>query len=245
MKFKISFLLTLFVCLNSSLFAFNNKYFSVKDNGWKVEKKSDKIISFLLKDYTAPEEDKLGIAPFININIEEKENTIYVVKFNQKELDDLKKELENKAYKENLELAQKGTRKFLESNFRNATKSQIDKATEQAYEDSGIKSGSISKVGNSKAYRVDYKIAELLFRRFVVVSLNRFTIIEFAYPETFDLDSSKEYKDFISSFKNYDKDPSSFNGFIYGNIGRQLFRLIIIVVVGAVITVVKKLQGGY
>ena len=245
MKNKALFLLCifLFLTISSSLFAYSNKYMSVSDKGWEVHKKSDEVIAFLLKDYTRDPEDKTGITPLININIKSEDNTIYVVKFNQKELDKIKDELINNAYKDSLTEAKKGSIAVLDQQFKQLTKQQKDQIIEKIYGDSGVKSTKISKVGNSKAYLLDYKVAQILFRRFIVVSLNRYTIIEFVYPETFDLESSSEYKDFISSFKNFDKEPSSFNGFIYGKVGGSLLKLLIVVVIGVVGTVLKKIRN--
>lgn len=245
MKSRHLFFLCLFMFLtvSSSLFAYSSKYFSVSDKGWNVQKKSDTVITFLLKDYTPDPEDQTGITPFININIKSEDKTYYVSKFDQKELDKIKSELENKGYKEMLDASKKESMDMLNQQFKQLSKRQKDEVMEKVYGDSGIKSANISKVGKSKAFRLDYKIAQVLFRRFIVVSLFRYTIIEFAYPETFDLDSSKEYKDFMASFKNFDKEPTTFNGFVFGKYSGYLLQFVIAVVIGVVGILFKKFKG--
>ena len=245
MKNKAIFLfcLFLFLTVSSSLFAFNNKYFSVKDNGWEVKKKSDKQIGFILKGYTPDEDNKAGLIPIINIQIEEDDEKLHVVKFNQKELDELKDNLKNKAFKDYLESAKKASKTFLEKMYPNAPRKQVEAALDEIYRDSGITSASLTKIGSCKAYCVNFNISEACFRRFVVQSLHRATIIEFTYPKSYDIDSSKEYKDFVSSFKNFDKEPTSFNGFLYGTAGPILLKLLIVVVLGVVGTVLKRLKG--
>ena len=244
MKFKLSFLLALFVCLSSSVFAFSNKYFSVNDNGWDVKRKSDKELGFILKDYIPDEEDKAGLTPSIDIIIKEVDkDKLYKVEYNKSELKELENEVKNKAFKEYLALAKNGSRQFLEENYREASKGKIDEIINNIYEDSGIISSSISKIGKNKSYCVEFKIAKTLFRRFVVISLHRVTIIEFTFPESVDIDSMKCYKDFISSFKNYDKEATSLNFFIYGGMGMNILKIIAIVLISFVVKIFKKFRA--
>ena len=242
MKSRVIFLFFLFMALNSSLYAFSNKYFSVTDKGWKLEKKSDKEMCFVMNDYIPEEGDATGLVPLVSIKIEG-EDKLYKAKYDNEELKTFEKEIKNKAFKDYMEMAKKGSRQFLEKNYRGATKAELNKIIDKVYEDSGIKSSSISRIGDSKAYKIEFKVAGALFRRFVIASLHRVTIVEFTYPESADIDSLKPYKDFVSSFKNNDKEASSLNVFIYGSLGKNLLRIIIFVVIGLAGTIFKKLKG--
>ena len=173
----------------------------------------------------------------------EEKDTLYVVSYSQKELSDFTSKLENNGFKEYLESDKKETRNFIEKKYPNAPRSKVDEVLKEVYANSKITSSSIVKIGNSKAYCVDFNIVSTKFRRFAIPSLHRVTAIEFAYPETFDLESSKAYKDFVSSYKNKDQAPSSFNGFLYGTLGPNLLRLLIFVAIAIGTTVLKKLRG--
>ena len=232
----------MFLAVSSSLFALNNKYFSVKDSEWEFKKASDKEMGFIMKNYTPEEGDVTGIIPVANVQIEQEDDKLYVVSFSQKELNDLKNKLENKAFKDYYDSARKASKKFLEQSTR-LSRNEIENALEEIYGNSAITSSKIAKIGSSKAYCFDFNISKAKFKRFVIPSLHRATVIEFTYPDSFDLESSKAYKDFISSFKNNDKDPSSFNGFIYGGLGKSILRLLIFVIIGVVGTYVKRLRG--
>ena len=243
MKSRVIFLFFLFMAFTSSLFAFNNQYFSFTDKGWDVEKQSDAVISLTFKDYTPPEEDDTEIVPFANINVKTEKDTIYVVKFDQKELDDLKNNIKNKAFKDYLEIAKKSSRTYLEKMYPNSSQSKINEALDNIYSNSGITSATITKFGSSRAYCVTFTIAKAIIKRFIIPSLNRITVVEFTYPESFDLDSSKPYKDFLSSFNNKDSAPTSFNGFIYGGMGKNILKILVFLAVGIGGTILKKLKS--
>ena len=243
MKNRFYLFLFMLLGINSSLFAFSNSYFSVSDKGWTVHKKSDKVISFVLKDYTPDEEDVTGITPTININIEEDPEKHYVAKFDNKELKTFSDTLKTHAYKDYLEEAKRGSRQYLEQAYKNAPRKQIDEIIDKLYEESGITSESIGKVGDSKAYKIDFNISKMKFRRFLVVSLNRLTIIEFSFPDTVDIESLKEYKDFVSSFKNNDSAPTQLNAYIYGSVGKNLLRLLFVTALAAGVGIYKKMKG--
>ena len=242
MKNRFLFLLLFFITVNSSLFAFSNQFFSVSDAGWDVKKKSDYIINFLLKNYLPEDGKESSPPPFVTINVKEGANTLYVVKYDQKELDNLKDELLKKAYAEGLKESKTEAKEFLKKNFGQLTNRQIDEAVDKMHEDSGIKSTSLTKIGSNKAYRIDYKISEVLFRRFVVITLKRAMIIEFTYPDGFDLDSEKAYKDFMASFKNPDHAPTSFNGFIFGGGAFKILEILIVVVVFVVSRIFRRMR---
>ncbi len=232
MKSRIITALFLFMTLSTSLFAFSNKYFSVKDSGWEVKRISDKDIGFMMKDYVPEEGDETGLPPIVNVNIEgEKEDTIYRANYDKTELNRFENLIKDKAFKQYLEEGKKASREYLENNFKGASKRKIDDAIEDIYKDSKIESASISKIGNSKSFQVDFQIGSIHFRRFVVTTLHRVTIVEFKYPVVSNFTSSKTYKDFISSFKINDKEGSAFNVFLYGGMGMNILKLIVIVLI--------------
>ena len=115
---------------------------------------------------------------------------------------------------------------------------------EKLYENSKISSSYIGKIGNNKAYVIDFQFGEHYFcKRFYIVNLNGVTTVELDYPKNVDIDSLKEYKSFVNSFKSKGKSPTWFNHFIFGIIGPNLIRLLIIFVIVGVSTFIKKLKS--
>lgn len=242
MKRFFPLLLILFVfIINSNLYAFDNKYISISEKGWKLEKSSEENISLDMEDF---ELDKENIfAPNIAIKIEKNESPT-VANYNQEELDSFKSKVEQKAYKDYYKKFRDSANEGIKSKLPNTTEKQRNKILDELLADSGIKSVYYKNIGNSKAHVIEFLIGTVYVRRFVVIKLNYTYIVEVSYPKATDIDSLKPYNDFIKSFKAKDYNPTTVNAYIYGGaLWKIVSKVLGLLVLGAVAAIVKKRNG--
>ncbi len=110
---KILFILAIFILINSSLFAYSNKYFSVDETGWERTDNSEKSFTYKLKR-SYLEEENISFTPNITINYLESEDKDLISNYTQNELNDIKVAFENKDFKQRLESAKQESIKVLE-----------------------------------------------------------------------------------------------------------------------------------
>ncbi len=106
-----------------------------------------------------------------------------------------------------------------------------------------MRSTSYSYLGGSKAHVIEFLIGKTWFKRFIVVKLNYTFIVEFSYSQTTDVESIKQYKDFIDSFNAKNRNPTYINYLIFGSLGKILLRGLGLLAIGAVVAVVKKARA--
>ncbi len=239
MKRFFPLLLILFVfIINSNLYAFDNKHFSVKENGWKITKKTDEVVLFEIEDFEKDNEN--FIVPNVGVKIEKNEKPT-VVEYTQEELNTFKSSIEKKAYKDYYNDFKAGVIESLENRLPNSSKKQREEMVKEIFSDSGIKSTSYKNIGNSKAHTIEFLIGTIFIRRFVVVKLNYTYVIEFTYAKNTDIDSLKPYKDFVSSFKAKDYNPTTVNAYIHGGaLWKIVSKVLGLLVLGAVAAIAKK-----
>ena len=164
--------------------------------------------------------------------------------YTQKELNEIKEGFESKEFKERIEIYKEETLKIFDKKRPDLKFIERRKMVDGIFKDSKITSSYLGKIGNSKAYIIEFKIGEsFMFRKFYITSLNGVTVVEVCYNSNGDIDSLKEYKSFVNSFKSKGTAPTWFNHFLYGIIGPNFVRLLIIVVIGVGGTFLKKRNG--
>lgn len=250
--------ITFFVIINSALYGLNNPYYSLNDKDWEPHKKSDEIITFVLKNYSSENEDS-GFTPNVTFNIINNEKkTLLVSSFSKDEINQFKTKLENSGYKTTFTKFKDIFCKSFEKSFIDEAKKkygnlnsvQLDKikklaaeksneSAKEFFKNSGIKSVIVDTFGSNKAFRADYVVGECHYRRFAIPSLHRTTVVEFEYPASYNLDSADSYKKLKSSFKNKDNNPTYLNYIIYGT---NLLNYLIIIIISVGISIFKKLK---
>ncbi len=246
---KIFFSLFFFLIIfNSSLFAFDNSFFSVNDDGWEVRPDSDREFTFKMKDFNSSEdEDDFKMIPSVSVIVSDNDGLV-VAKFNQDELNQIKETVENNAISGYINDAKEMAYKALGVNTSKSSyitpfiPREVEKKVEELFEDSGVKSYYYGTIGGNKAYVIDFKVGLIEGRRFALLGLKKSYIIEFRYGENTDIKSLKPYKDFVSSFKMKDSAPTSFNAFIYGSFAKSILKLLIIIAIGGAASFFKKMR---
>ena len=242
---RIYFLVLVLTIINSALYAFSNPYFSASERGWSVERESDENLTFEINSYT-PSEEEEEFLPKINILIKKADaNTYNLVKYDQKELDQLKEAVKNGAFKDYLEASRKGFMTTLEKKYPHITRKQREEGFNEFFGNSEVSSSYYGKIGKNKAHIVEYNIGPTNIRRYFVFTLDFTIILEFMWNNKTDLVSLDAYKSFMNSFASKGKEPTSFNASMNYGLGRQIVRLIVLLLVAGAVTVVKKLKGNY
>ncbi|MBP5470610.1 MAG: hypothetical protein J6Z11_15355, partial [Candidatus Riflebacteria bacterium] len=183
------------------------------------------------------------IAPTIGIKVEKNESPT-IAKYNQEELDTIKKEVEKKAYKDYYNSLRSSVEETIKERLPRATSEQRKAMLDKAFEDSGIKSVFFKNIGNSKAHTLEFIIGTLSVRRFVIVKLNYTYIVEVTYARATDIDSLKAYNDFVKSFKAKDHNPTTVNAYIYGGtLWKIISKALGLFLIATVAAIIKKRNG--
>ena len=242
MKKYLLIISILVFAINSNLYAFSNKYFTVDDNGWKLDKQSEESMAFFLENFEPEEGDNTTYNPRVAIKVEK--NDAYVIaKYDQNELDTFKSAVSSKAYQQYFNEVKSTIDNILKEKSPNYTQKQRTEIINNLLAKSGMKSTSYSNLGSSKAHVIEFLIGNTWFKRFIVVKLNYTFIVEFSYGQTTDIDSIKQYKDFINSFNAKDKNPTYMNYLIFGRLGKILLQGIILLAIGGFAAFIKKARS--
>lgn len=240
-KYWYIFLCFFVFLICSNLYALDNKYISISEKGWKLEKDSDESIGLDMEDFEVDEES--FFAPTIGIKIEKNESPT-IAKYNQEELDSLKSKLEQKAYKEYYKKFRDSANEGFKKRLPNSTEKQREKILDELLADSGIKEVYYKNIGNSKAHVIEFLIGNIYVRRFVVIKLNYTYIVEVTYPKATDIDSLKPYNDFVKAFKAKDHNPTTANAYIYGGtLWKIISKALGLFIIATVAAIIRKRNG--
>ena len=235
---KLLFVLVAFLFIaNFTAYAFDFKYFSVSDRGWKVNKKSDNEVSFSLP-IIIPTPELVSVNRPSNIFIDVKitgtedddkdEKTYYYVEYNQKDLEDWEKICRN-IFQGLLKSQQEFLLKAFKEDYPNYTEEERKAAADEV-----IKKGSkiekiyFGEIGKHKAQIFEYKAGGDNHKLYRVITLNRMNFISITYPESISLDDYNPCKEFVKTFEAKDKEATKFNSYLHAY-GWWIFFIVLVV----------------
>ena len=223
MKFKFYFSLVVFYFLiSSNLYAFSNKYFEVSNTGFTVDNNTtdESEVKFIYKNSNTKN--------YLLVKIVKKESEKAISKFDQKELDSFRDAIKDGAFKDylnGLEKAFKQQRYLIENTpcsnkkekkLKKKALSEIQKKIDSLPSESKIDTVYYTNVNEYKAYAVNFNISKINFKRMLIPTKNYLYIIEAMYNGDNDITSTKEYEEFIKSFKAKDEQQSNFYLYVIG-----------------------------
>ncbi len=212
------FVLTL-VLISSTLLAFDNKYFSVNDEGWTNESTSEEDTFFTMEDFQPITDEEIlkkfkDVPPNVCVKIfnPDNEDTYYYAEYDQEEL---------KQFKDVLgEFSQIEKQTLKEAFIKNIEKEKQlnDNEKEALFEKIfpiEIVNADIGKIGEHKAFVGNFKVGKVCFRAFKIITLKHIYIVYFKFMESAPIDDFKVYKEFVKSFKAKDSEGSKFNSYLH------------------------------
>ena len=241
------FVLFLFL-LNSEVYGFDNKYFSVSDKGWKITNNTDKCVSFELDPL--PENNQISSDSKILVNViiigaeddDKEECSYYYVEYNEEQL---AREIKfmNSQYESLKQDYRIDFIKFL-TEEKPDVEPELIKAYAHDYFDKNSNMGKVflDKTPNHKAYIGEFRIANTCFRYIDITTLNRVYILAFNFisplskeneQKCYEILSNLEpYKEFINSFKAKDKEATKTLSYLYAYGWTILFVVAIAIEIG-------------
>ncbi len=228
MKNNILFLIVVFVLTNLSLYAFENDYFSVSDNGWINRKSSEpNVYHFTLKDFE--KESSKNVEPQILVEVNE---------FNQKRYLDDDNSLLSAAKtgaKKSIELRTKIVRETFTQEIKkrapSVTTKQIEDVLNKEIGTTEIEEPSLTMVDGHKAAVINFSMGYIKMRMFIFITLTKGFAITVTYTEPTSIDSIPEYDQFISSFNAKGEKATYYNAAVAPMI-RYVIIFVIIFVIG-------------
>ena len=221
MKKHIFLLIALFSFINiSSLFAYENDFFKVKDNGWNRKDLPNGNYHFVLKDYKPEDKTIKSFTPNIVVSVKNHDHDEY------KYIDDEKKYLKeiDDAIKKSCKLQAKEFKEAMIKDalkaFPNMPKSKIEKQLEKELEQYSCEASDshYKFINKHRGVESEYNIYIVKVRTLTILTMKRLYFLEIKYPEFVDIDSLDAYKEFISSFQIKDKEATFFNALLYSKV---------------------------
>ena len=248
MKKYICFIVTLFVFVNMSLFAFENEYFKVNDSKWTKGnppplKGNSAMFAFILKDFEEVDASGKKNPPSIHISVKNNaDGKTHYIKDEKGFLEQHKKDIARdsadgeKMFKELM-------LKIAMAQMPNTPKSQIEKMVDKEYEQSGgteIGSTFYTRIGEHRAVEGNYRIGVIWVKSYLIYTLTRIYYIEVKYFDGIDMDNLPAFKEFMSSLILKDRVASKFNSETLPTLITLSIGLVGSIIGGVVYFVVKK-----
>ncbi len=219
---KRLFILIAFIFIaNITAYAFDNKYFSVSDKGFIVEKKSDTSVTFIIpkdKSKTVLSADDgydmlLCVFVYKTEDDDKEDKEYYYQDYDQEELEDWKK-LCNKFFQDDINKCKDEKLQYLAENEKDSTEEEREAIVDKYInENNKIENIYLGNFGKYKAYIYD-SIIDCEKRRVIkIVTLNRLYSIFIYGSDFFDTDES--CKEFVKTIVLKDKEATRVNSFLY------------------------------
>ena len=222
MKKLFYFLIAFLFIANISVYAFDNKYFSVSDKGWKVEKKSETEVSFTMpssQGNVSSENDDYDLYICVDISKTEdddKDNKeFYYMNFDQKELEDWKVVC-HEIHQGNVKDSKESLIKFFEEERPDWTEKERREAADTIIDESSqIEKIYLGKFGKYKAQMFDSIVWGSKHRLIKIVTLNRINVLSMVATDSISFDTYEPYKEFEKTFNLKDKEATITNSYLH------------------------------
>jgi hypothetical protein len=234
------FVVIVFSFFSNVLYAFENEYFKVDDNGWEVKHIGGLQYVFTIKDYVPEFDDNIKMAikeaPYFHVQVGKNDlsRSFNYDPYSREQMDSFRQIIEKYYYNTWIDRYKLSMQNELKGVM---SRKDIQELINDLFRDCSLGNVYISKFGKyGKCLAIDYDIIGYKYTSYGLTFLHSGVIVTKESYKSIDFADYTEYKNFVSSFNVKDKEYTKMN------VIKENILLIIIVTIVILVSIFIKIK---